>query len=230
MSAVKLYLPLAMLLSSVLGQSPSKWSPYMLQIGSQQYMVQGAPMQDLQGQATEYRNFNFGPQNGGQSYEQEFTSQGEGFPNDGQQIDSKDFGQNNLKHDFNNFKPHSYNVHQHVEEENPEPIKHYKEVVVPLPKNVEFKINQPIIIPVPHPVPIHVPVPKAVVIPIVKEVAIQVEKSVPYPVEKTVHVPKIKEVPFEVVKHIIVPVEKPFPFKVPVYETVIHSKKGSYKI
>ncbi|CAK1547598.1 unnamed protein product [Leptosia nina] len=137
--------------------------------------------------------------------------------------------------DFSQFsghdlEPHSYPVHQHVEEENPEPIKHYKEVVVPLPKNVEFKINQPILIPVPHPIPIQVPVPKAVVIPIIKEVSIPVEKSVPYPVEKAVHVPKIKEVPFEVVKHIIVPVEKPVPFKVPVYETIIHTKKGSHKI
>ncbi|XP_059056095.1 uncharacterized protein LOC131849973 [Achroia grisella] len=128
------------------------------------------------------------------------------------------------------LKAHAYPVHEHVEEESPEPIKHYKEVVVPVPKNVEFKINQPIIIPVPHPIPIQVPVPKAVVIPIVKEVSIPVEKSVPYPVEKTVHVPKIKEVPFEVIKHIIVPVEKPVPFKVPVYETIIHTKKGSHKI
>ncbi|XP_047519611.1 uncharacterized protein LOC125059287 [Pieris napi] len=129
-----------------------------------------------------------------------------------------------------NFEPQSYPVHQHVEEENPEPIKHYKEVIVPIPKNVEFKINQPILIPVPHPIPIQVPVPKAVVIPIIKEVSIPVEKSVPYPVERTVHVPKIKKVPFEVIKHIIVPVEKPIPFKVPVYETIIHTKKGSHKI
>ncbi|GBP39412.1 hypothetical protein EVAR_95864_1 [Eumeta japonica] len=135
-------------------------------------------------------------------------------------------------HGFGGFehKVQAYPVHQHVEEENPEPIKHYKETIVPLPKNVEIKVPHPVIIPVPHPVPIQVPVPKAVVIPIVKEVSIPVEKSVPYPVEKTVHVPKIKEVPFEVVKHILVPVEKPIPFKVPVYETIIHTKKGSHKI
>lgn len=148
-----------------------------------------------------------------------------------------DFGQNLGSHDFSSYgqgghdlKSHSYPVHQHVEEENPEPIKHYKEVVVPVPKNVEFKINQPILIPVPHPVPIQIPVPKAVVIPIIKEVSIPVEKSVPYKVEKTVHVPRVKEVPFEVVKHVIVTVDKPVPFKVPVYETIIHTKKGSHKI
>ncbi|XP_039749080.1 uncharacterized protein LOC120625880 isoform X2 [Pararge aegeria] len=141
--------------------------------------------------------------------------------------DQGDYGKGFGGHDL---QAHSYPVHHHVEEENPEPIKHYKEIVVPVPKNVEFKVHQPILIPVPHPVPIQVPVPKAIVIPIIKEVSIPVEKSVPYPVEKIVHVPKIKEVPFEVIKHIIVPVEKPVPFKVPVYETIIHTKKGSHKI
>ncbi|XP_050676112.1 uncharacterized protein LOC126973026 [Leptidea sinapis] len=144
--------------------------------------------------------------------------------------DHADQGDYDTNYNGHDLQPHSYPVHQHVEEENPEPIKHYKEVIVPLPKNVEFRINQPVLIPVPHPVPIQVPVPKAIVIPIIKEVSIPVEKSVPYPVEKIVHVPKIKEVPFEVIKHIIVPVEKPIPFKVPVYETIIHTKKGSHKL
>ncbi|CAH2057862.1 unnamed protein product, partial [Iphiclides podalirius] len=179
-----------------------QWTPYG---NLQAYELQ----QDQQVQPSEHSGFDYG---------------GHGASSLGDHGDlSQDFGGHDLQ-------SHSYPVHQHVEEENPEPIKHYKEVVVPIPKNVEFKINQPVLIPVPHPVPIQVPVPKAVVIPIIKEVSIPVEKSVPYPVEKTVHVPKIKEVPFEVVKHILVPVEKPFPFKVPVYETVIHTKKGSHKI
>ncbi|CAH0715090.1 unnamed protein product, partial [Brenthis ino] len=164
-----------------------------------------------------------------QHYDQQFqpSEHSSGYDFGGGSSDHGDFGQSYGGHDL---QSHSYPVHQHIEEENPEPIKHYKEVVVPIPKNVEFKVHQPVLIPVPHPVPIHVPVPKAVVIPIIKEVSIPVEKSVPYPVERTVHVPKIKEVPFEVIKHIIVPVEKPVPFKVPVYETIIHTKKGSHKI
>ncbi|XP_075986185.1 uncharacterized protein LOC142983183 [Anticarsia gemmatalis] len=203
MCTVVLYLSSALLLSSALADEV-QWSPY------NQFMQQFG--QDQQFQASDYSGgYDFGGHG-------ESSLEGHG----------SDYG----GHDFNghDVKPHIYPVHQHIEEENPEPIKHYKEVVVPLPKNVEFKINQPIIIPVPHPVPIQVPVPKAVVIPIIKEVSIPVEKSVPYPVEKTVHVPKIKEVPFEVVKHILVPVEKPIPFKVPVYETIIHTKKGSHKL
>ncbi|KAF9822501.1 hypothetical protein SFRURICE_006584 [Spodoptera frugiperda] len=190
-----------------------QWTPYNSLL--QQYQQasssfqEAAPQNDQQFQASDYSGgYDFGGSSGG---------------HEGGDFGGHDFGGHDLK-------SHVYPVHQHVEEENPEPIKHYKEVVVPLPKNVEFKINQPVIIPVPHPIPIQVPVPKAVVIPIIKEVSIPVEKSVPYPVEKVVHVPKVKEVPFEVVKHILVPVEKPVPFKVPVYETIIHTKKGQHKI
>ncbi|XP_026735453.1 uncharacterized protein LOC113499250 isoform X1 [Trichoplusia ni] len=202
-----------------------QWTPYNAML---QELQQAASQHDQQLQASDYSGgFDFsshglgsngGDYSGGSHGVSDFSggSQGAG-----------DFSGSYGGHDL---KAHVYPVHQHVEEENPEPIKHYKEIVVPLPKNVEFKVNQPVIIPVPHPIPIQVPVPKAVVIPIIKEVTIPVEKSVPYPVERIVHVPKIKEVPFEVVKHILVPVEKPVPFKVPVHETIIHTKKGQYKI
>nr|XP_026488549.1 uncharacterized protein LOC113395192 [Vanessa tameamea] len=201
----------ALAMTTAAQQQQQQWSPYNTNL--QTYLQQ----HDQQFQPSEYSGgYDFGGHDGGSS-------------------GGHDFGETSGHGDFGNYgghdlKAHSYPVHQHVEEENPEPIKHYKEVVVPVPKNVEFKVHQPILIPVPHPVPIQIPVPKAVVIPIIKEVSIPVEKSVPYPVERVVHVPKIKEVPFEVVKHIIVPVEKPVPFKVPVYETIIHTKKGSHKI
>ncbi|XP_004924371.1 uncharacterized protein LOC101744979 [Bombyx mori] len=205
MCNVILYATLAALLATALAQQ-NQWNPYI------NTNMQEMQQHDLQLQASDYSGgFDFGTQEG----------------HDGIQ----DFGgQDGHNYGGHHIQTHSYPVHQHVEEENPEPIKHYKEVVVPIPKNVEFKVHHPVIIPVPHSVPIQIPVPKAVVIPIIKEVSIPVEKSVPYPVEKVVHVPKIKEVPFEVVKHIIVPVPKPYPFKVPVYETIIHTKKGSHKI
>ncbi|KPJ03924.1 Nose resistant to fluoxetine protein 6 [Papilio xuthus] len=130
--------------------------------------------EDQQVQPSEFSGgYNFGDEGSSLS---DHGSTGHDFG--GQSFGGHDFGGHDLK-------AHSYPVHQHVEEENPEPVKHYKEIVVPVHKNVEFKINQPVLIPVPHPVPIQVPVPKAVVIPIIKEVSIPVEKSVPYPVEKT---------------------------------------------
>ncbi|CAH2098491.1 unnamed protein product [Euphydryas editha] len=205
MFALRTYLLAVMVMTTLADQQ--QWTPYNTNF--QAYMQQ----QDQQFQPSEHSGgYDFGG-HGGFGGHEELGGHG-------------DFG----SYGGHDLQSHSYPVHQHVDEENPEPIKHYKEVVVPIPKNVEFKVNQPILIPVPHPVPIQVPVPKAVVIPIIKEVSIPVEKSVPYPVEKTVHVPKIKEVPFQVIKHVIVPVEKPVPFKVPVYETIIHTKKGSHKI
>ncbi|OWR50856.1 hypothetical protein KGM_206571 [Danaus plexippus plexippus] len=191
---------IAGVVAASVAQQQEQWMPYNSNFNYQSQLPYDQQPSDYSG------NFDFG---------------GQGLSEHG------DYGGEHGGHDL---KSYSYPVHQHIEEENPEPIKHYKEVVVPIPKNVEFKVHQPVLIPVPHPVPIQVPVPKAVVIPIIKEVSIPVEKSVPYPVEKTVHVPKIKEVPFQVIKHIIVPVEKPVPFKVPVYETIIHTKKGSHKI
>ncbi|KAJ0171669.1 hypothetical protein K1T71_012432 [Dendrolimus kikuchii] len=192
MSSVILYLTSSLLLTITLAQE-AQWTPYM--------NLQGANLQqDQQFQASEYGGGGLDQHDFG--VQSDLGGQGHDF--------GGNFGGHFGGHDL---QAHAYPVHQHVEEEVPETIKHYKEVVVPVHKNFEFKINQPIIIPVPQPIPIQVPVPKAVVIPIIKEVSIPVEKSVPYPVEKVVHVPKVKEVPFEVVKHIIVPVPKPVPFK-----------------